>query len=325
MAQDYFAQLGTKPRESLPGPNGTVVRLSASSSSTTEGETKPKETEPAVPETQPTPAVVPEDKPGEEETGKPEGEEPGAGPAESGDPAPMDREQRREQAAARREREFNARLETEREKIVDEAVAAMGFTDPYSGKPIKTRAELEVFNRARADKELSESLEGSGIDPQIFNRLISNHPEIVHAREVAQAAETERRRALDTSEQSRAAAELAEIQKIDPKIKSVTDLAALDNYGEIYELVAAGTSISKAYKLVNQEAILAKERAATRQAVLNEISGKGHLQATQQQGGAREETPVTQTDRVRFQQMHGRKLTDTEIRTMKEKLYGKKG
>lgn len=328
---DYFAKLGTKPRESLPGPNGTVIPLShPAPMEGGEGGTQPPaaaepENKPAVPGTEP--AAEPEDNPGEGEPGALEDGGPGAGPAEGegGGKPPQDIEQRREQAAARREREFSERLESERARIIDETIAAMGFTDPYTGKPIKTRAEYEAFNRAKAEKELSESLEESGLDPQLFNKLISNHPEIIHAREAAQAAEAERRRALDASEQARAVEELKEIQKHDPKIQSIADLAALDNYEEIYQLVRAGASISKAYKLVNHDSILAKERAAAKQAALNEIAGKGHLQATQQQGGTGEEIPVTPSEREHFRQLYGKRLTDAEIRERKQKLYGKKG
>ena len=67
-------------------------------------------------------------------------------------------------------------------------------------------------------------------------------------------------------------------QKLEPGLKSVADLANMENFGEIVNLVQnKGLDMVTAYKAVNYGKAVQSGTAAGRQAAINAARGKGHL------------------------------------------------
>ena len=181
-------------------------------------------------------------------------------------------------AAARRNAE--AALKAEREKIArdretmeSDIISSLGIVDPSTGNVINTKGDLEKYRAAQTRAEIQALALRSGISEDELSAMIDRHPEVVKARIAQQEAET-------AAAKSRINAQLAEISKLDPSIKSVDDLVRTDNYAEIKNKVQIGYSLADAYKLVNFDRLSARSGEAGKQAAINSISSKSHLTTT---------------------------------------------
>ena len=84
--------------------------------------------------------------------------------------------------------------------------------------------------------------------------------------------------------------DFAELQKLEPALKTVNDLEKLDGFDKIVQLVQEkGLDMVTAYKAVNYGRAVQSGTAAGRQAAINAARGKGHLAA---HGGAAEQNTL---------------------------------
>ncbi|MEG1491619.1 MAG: hypothetical protein RR394_05140, partial [Oscillospiraceae bacterium] len=203
-------------------------------------------------------------------------------------------------ANAQRRRENERRLEKERIRTEerraaqaefaakeDAIYASMALEDPFTGKIITNKAEYDAYIRARDDAEIKVGLENAGLERSAIDALISNHPDIIKARELAakSAAETERAQSLSAEEHAKA--ELALITKMDPGIKTIEDLRASDTYEAVYAKVRDnGLTISEAFRIINADAIEQRKINAALQQQLNTARGKEHLAGADQGHGS---------------------------------------
>lgn len=241
------------------------------------------------------------------------------------------KEERAKNAARRREDETKAKVdaalaeerrkfESEKVKLMDDAIAGLNFINPYTNKQIKTQAEYAEFVKKRDEESINEGLARAGIQREVLDAAINQHPDVIKARELVTTAEQEKTRAFDMRAEERAKAELTEIQKYDPSVKSIEDLFAMDNYARIRALVNGGASISEAYKTVNFDAIRERERKAAAQETFNSIQSKSHLtgEVPHGQGGITVPAGIKNTYRA----MYGN-ISDAEIQKKYEKLVKK--
>ena len=135
---------------------------------------------------------------------------------------------------------------------------------------IKTVAEFEAaLQKQEQEKEYKEA----GIDPEVINRIINDHPDVKKAREYTAAQEAERgKQALDS--------DLKELsgEYPDLKLEKLEDVFKLPNSDKIYALAQKGYSLLDAYESSNKAEIRKQQAEAAKQATLNSIQGKGHLQ-----------------------------------------------
>ena len=173
-------------------------------------------------------------------------------------------------AAARRkaEKEIKARDAKYAEKFGN-------VVNPITGKPI--RGEQDYFDALEAQETLerNKKLQDSGVDPSLIEEVIHNSPEIMQARQIIkQTEDAESSRMLDE--------DIKEIQKIDPEIKSVADIANLDTLVQYCK--AHNVRLSEAYRNANFERLLNMAKASTKQsatqAAINQAKGKEHLKST---------------------------------------------
>ena len=270
------------------GPQGEREPEDAASAANTQGEQQP--TAGDGPETAP---------PGGEEPGNegPDGQTPeenGAGNGGAGiDP------RTREQIA----REIRARAA----KQLDESIAALNLTNPYTKEPIKNKADYDAY-RAKVDEDRrAKLLKKAGMSEEEFAKLAAEQPEI--KAQLEEAREAKRQAAAAAMNE-----QLRQIHELDPAINTVEDLAKMPNYAEFYRLVKVNRlSLVQAYKLANMERLSARATAASRQAALNAAQSKAHLEPTKARGKGSDVT-VVPTDVREYYRIINPKMTEAEVK-----------
>lgn len=229
-----------------------------------------------------------EDAGGEQPEGNPEGN------IETGSEGAQDANARNAQfAAARRKAEAerdaaiakareDARAEAQR--FIDEAFASSGMTNPYTKKPITSKAEYEEYRERFEEEKKSHLLRKSGMSDEEFNQFVQNLPEVREARKAKLAAEKARQDAQEAQAKVQVDEQLKKISELDPNIRELQDLAKMPSYPQLYELVKKGNSLLDAFKLANFETLSQGTAARARQAAINAAQSKQHLAQTQTRG-----------------------------------------
>ena len=180
-------------------------------------------------------------------------------------------------AAARRraEAEFS-----QRQQAMDAEFARRfeGYENPITHQPIRNQRDyfeaLDAQEKLKRDAELSER----GIDPQMFedmvSRQVNNNPIVQQAQMVMQAAQ-------ESQVQNRLAEDMKVISKLNPNLKTAEDVMNLPDAQDLISLVKNnGLSLADAYKLRHMDEILAGKSASAKQAALNTMNGTSHLNQT---------------------------------------------
>ncbi len=234
------------------------------------------------------------EEPGDEEPGGQTPEEKGAGNAGAGiDP------QTREQIA----RGIRARAA----KQLDESIAALGLTNPYTKEPIKNKADYDAY-RAKLDEDRrAKLLKKAGMTEEEFAKLAAEQPEI--KAQLEEAREAKRQAAAAAMNE-----QLRQIHELDPAINTVEDLAKMPNYAEFYRFVKQNRlSLVEAYRLANMERISERAAAATKQAAINAAQSKAHLEATKSRGKGGD-VPAISAEVLEYYRAINPKATEAEIR-----------
>ena len=234
------------------------------------------------------------EEPGGEEPGGQTPEEKGAGNAGAGiDP------QTREQIA----REIRARAA----KQLDESIAALGLTNPYTKAPIKDKADYDAYRAKVEEDRRAKFLKKAGVSEEEFAKLAAEQPEIKARLDEAQEAKRQAA-AATMSEQMR------QIHELDPAINTVEDLAKMPNYAEFYRFVKQHRlSLVEAYRLANMERLTERAAAATKQAAINAAQSKAHLEATKSRGKGGD-MPVMPAEVREYYRAINPNATEAEIR-----------
>ncbi len=160
---------------------------------------------------------------------------------------------------------------------MDALLASAGIVDPYTQKPISTREELIAYRDRYQQDKRREFQESHGMSEQAYQAYVSELPEVKAARAEAQRAAADGARA-------RLEQDLREVEKLDPTVKGLEDLAKGPKYANLCGLVEKGLSLPDAYKLAYFDELSQRKAEATRQAALNSVNGKAHLERTPQRG-----------------------------------------
>ena len=208
----------------------------------------------------------------------------------------MPEEQRRANAALRRQREqqeaisraVSEAVSAEREKLRAEAQAEMsGFfrdaqiRNPINDTPITNMDEFRAWKREHEAGQMRRDLEEGRLTPEAIERAVASSPAMKRAEEVLRKSE-EAARQRDLAEfHKRVESEVSEITKLDPAVKSLDDIMAMPTAKEFTALVQRGNNYIDAFRLANWErlssaAAQAASAAAKQQAISN-IDGKGHM------------------------------------------------
>ena len=193
-------------------------------------------------------------------------------------------------AAARRKAEAErdaaiAQAKEDAQKQVDEFFKNSGLMNPYTGQPITTRAEYEAYRERFEADQKAKLMEKAGITQEEFQAFVQGLPEVRAARQAKAEAEAAARQAREQEAKARVDEQLRQIQAIDPTIKELGDLAKLDTYPKLYDMVKRGYSILDAYRLANYDTLTQRAAEASRKAAINSVQSKQHLKATESRGG----------------------------------------
>ena len=268
----YMEQFGVNPPET--------------DTDTTEVSENPEETPESVRDTE-TPA------PNEEETAETEQDSTDSAEETEGAPpkAKQSRSQNRHYAAARREaeRQRDDAIAAEREKAkqdMDALIADMGLTNPYTDKPITSKAEYDEYKATHESKQQEKRLKDMDMTQEQFDEFVGNLPEVKEARRIAEESQQARYK-----EQMRR--ELEEVTALNPAIKTAQDLLNDPKWNEMSTLVnERNYALADAYKLVHYDELTT--RKSTQQAINRQ--GKSHMTSTQQRGG--EGLPTVPSDEL---------------------------
>nr|DAG89117.1 MAG TPA: hypothetical protein [Ackermannviridae sp.] len=174
------------------------------------------------------------------------------------------------------------RSEREAQQRVDRQFAQRfaGYKNPETGAAIHTMQDyfdaMDAQNRIARQKAIEQATANQTAEQRAaLQRIIDNDPEKAQLK-----AEMQELKAARVNDEAQAAfnADFAELQKLEPGLKSVADLANMENFGEIVNLVQnKGLDMVTAYKAVNYGKAVQSGTAAGRQAAINAARGKGHL------------------------------------------------
>ena len=207
--------------------------------------------------------------PAPDTTGEGENEQEDAAPA----PAVQTPEENAAFAAARRRAQHNAAIRTQAEKDALVQRIYQGQVNPYTGRPITSEKDLNEYEQ----QYQADQLRQSGIDANVLNRMIENNPVVQQARQMtARMQQEEGQRAMQQ--------QIDEISKIDPSVTDFNSLVSHPNFQQFNARVMQGYSMVDAFKLANYDQITAKKAAAAKQAALNSVNGKNHLNPTKGAG-----------------------------------------
>lgn len=229
-------------------------------------------------------------------------------PAESaadGSPAQTP-EERRANAARRRQQEQQAAIDAavsaarqeEQQRAADamkNLFARAGMRNTFTGEPITSQEEFDAWQTRFRNEQLQNQLAKGELTVDSLNALVDDHPVVKQAREALAAAPqqsptaqpsaasapqqptaqpTAEQQAADTA---RIQAELAEISKLDPTVKSLSDILNGPKGKEFYGYVQRGYSFLDAFRTANFDRLVeAKAQAARQQAGVND-RGKSHM------------------------------------------------
>lgn len=220
-------------------------------------------------------------------------------------------------AAARRKAEQErdaaiAQAQQAAQRSLDEAIAAMGQTNPYTGKPVRTKAEWDAWKAQEAQERSREVAESAGMSEQEFDSFVNNLPSVRDYRKAADEARQQKQKSILNDQ-------ITEIGKLDPSVKTVSDLMNRPEYKQIYNYVRNGNiSIVEAFKLANYDSLTQGAAAASRQAALNATASKEHMAPTQTRGSGAVSVP---DDVKAMYRLYNPEATDAEIREHYNKYH----
>jgi hypothetical protein len=213
-------------------------------------------------------------------------------------------------AAARRAAEEQLKGYQQQQQLLDAEFERRfaGYTNPITGKPVKTSQDYLDALDAQQRLETNKKLEESGINPEIIENAINNNPVVKQAQEILQRNQMEEaERSLQTA--------ILEISKLDSNIKTVDDLGKQPYADELVRLVNSGLGLLDAYKLANFDALISKKSEASKQAAINQAKGKSHLSTTDGVSNSDELLDIPEKELSKWRAF----FPDASMRELKEK------
>lgn len=231
-------------------------------------------------------------------------------------------QQRRENAARRRQQEMQEAIDQAVQKAIAEAeakhnaelekiFAAAGLTDAATGQPITTAEQFNAWQQNFAKQQLERELKAGKLTPDVLNQAISQHPAVQAAQQLVRQNQQQMQQVKEEKARQAIEAEIAIIAQSDPTIKSAQDVFNSPNGAAIYEKVMKkGYSLSDAWHSENRERIQQHNQEIARMQAQASMRSKEHLQAT---GAVGSGTPTVPRDEMALYRMMNPGITDEQI------------
>ncbi len=199
------------------------------------------------------------------------------------------------------------------ETYLDGAIRSLGIVDPYTNKPITTRAQYDAYNERAYKERRQRILDRSGMTEEELDEFIAALPEVRKAREDSGRAEALIRREREREARARVDAEVAKIAAMDPSVKSIADLTTGENYDKLLSYVKRGYELSDAWTLANFGRLREMAQASARQAAHNSQEGRAGMERSRQRGQGDNSVPVPKDVKELYQTLNPG-ASDEEIR-----------
>ena len=225
---------------------------------------EPEDDEP-TPEEQPdetgeTPPPADETTPEDEPPAEPEEQSPPETPPE--DNAPTAEQMRIDVAV-------QAALEAERQKTnqrLSAFFAKAGLRNPLDGnKPIESLEAFEAYQQAYDAQQLQRRLKAGQLTPEDLQAAIAATPEMQRLRQQEQERQAQEQAAQKAAQRAQIDAELTEIGKLDPTVKTLEDILRQETGKEFAAKVRQGYSFLDAFRLANYQRLMDGAAAAARE------------------------------------------------------------
>ena len=201
---------------------------------------------------------------------------------------PMSPEERRANAARRREQEqkaltdraVNDALNAERQKHAEDMktfFTQMGIRNPETGEPITSMEEFWNWKRSFDAAQLDKDLKSGKATAEQISQMIASHPAVQQAQQIIHQNQVQQQEQQQSADRARIDTDLAEIGKLNPAIKGAADLLAMPKYDTFKDYVGKGMGLLDAYKLTHMEELTEAKASAAAQQVRNNQRGKEHL------------------------------------------------
>ena len=236
--------------------------------------------------------------------------------------APLSTQQRRENAARRRAQEqkeatqkaVDEAVQAEQLKskqLLEEVLAQAGIKDTATGETITTFEQFQKWSKSVADARLQKDLKAGKLTKEVLDQMISAHPAVQQAQQIRQQAQEEQNRQRAEAERARIDDQMAKIAELNPAIKNLADILAMETAPAFRENVAKGMDFYDAYRLANMDAMAQEKARRAVQASQNNARGKEHLRAT---GNARGSGAASvPQDQLKLYRMMNPNMTDAQI------------
>ena len=307
-----------------PTEQGEQVQETADPATDTRGDTGNGEQEqefadPAQPETDP---ETDDESESDADSDDPEEEDPNTDAGTGKDKQPLTLEQRRANAARRREQEqqiaiqkaVDAAVQAEQLKskqMLEQVLAQAGIKNPANGETITTFEDFMKWGKEAADARMQKDLQAGKLTMEMLDQLISAQPAVQQAQQVRQQAQVEQARQTAEAERVRIEGQFAKIAELNPNIKGLADILAMDTAPAFRENVNKGMDFYDAYRLANMDAMAQQKAQRAVQASQNNARGKEHLKAT---GNARGSGAASvPQDQMKLYRMMNPNMTDAQI------------
>lgn len=149
------------------------------------------------------------------------------------------------------------------------------YINPETGAPIRSARDYFNAMQAQQNQQTRSQLEQAGVDPNLIDNAVRNNPAVQYANAVIEQQQQEQA-------QSMISEDIEAIRAIDPTIKSADDVAMLETYPQMVEMIQRSggrVRLSEAYKIINFDRLVSNQRQAGQQSAINQARSKGHLNA----------------------------------------------
>lgn len=259
-----------------------------------------------------------------------DGEATGDEPEEQPSKEPLTREQRRENAARRREQEVQEAVKAalEKERAENKARMERFFRQAQMKNPHQNGEVIDSLEKAEQWAEqdrivrMRQNLKKGQLTEQDLQTAMEQSPAFKALQDRQRAYEQEALRDKQQGFAQSVEMELAQIQKLNPEIKSLADIIRMSTGKEFGRYVQQyGMSYVEAYKLANHDQLVEQARGVAAAGARVATGGKEHLTGTKARGTPPMEVPKEVRDGYR---MFDPTMTDADIEKAYKKFVGQK-
>lgn len=161
-----------------------------------------------------------------------------------------------------------------------------GQMNPYTGQPINTAADLQLWQQEYQNQNLQAKLQQAGISQEDFDLLLQKSPQMQQAMQLQQQAQQIIQQYQSRDAETFAQKEIQKLRTMYPQcsVQSLADLASTPEGKTALEYWKRGVPLAQAYSAAFASSIAQNGAQAAKQQAMNDMNSKGHI--AQPSGGS---------------------------------------